>query len=70
MINEKNNPDWEQRRYEVAKEILVKNYNGVGIKIDAGKISLNKVIAAETIRLCVEYADIFIDELRKDASNE
>ena len=70
MINEKNNPDWEQRRYEVAKEILVKNYHGVGIKIDAGKISLNKVIAAETIRLCVEYADIFIDELRKDASNE
>lgn len=70
MINEKNNPDWEQRRYEVAKEILVKNYNGFGIKIDAGKISLNKVIAAETIRLCVEYADIFIDELRKETSNE
>lgn len=70
MANKKNNPDWEQRRYEVAKEILVKNYNGFGIKIDAGKISLNKVIATETIRLCVEYADIFIDELRKETSNE
>ncbi len=50
--NSKANIDWEQRRYEIAKELLVNQCNqGLGNH--------------ELIQACIETADLFIYELKK-----
>ena len=64
MAQRKSNPDWEQRRYEIAKEICVKSFSGFKIKIDIGKVYTNEHLVAEHMRLCVEYADEFIKAMQ------
>lgn len=50
--------DWEQRRYELIKELFLK-WTG----IDDIK---REVIIKEHIRICVQIADAFLAELKKD----
>ena len=52
-VNEKN-IDWEQRRYEIAKDVL------------AGRLSYSPPTDRERfIEHCVEYADMLIECLQK-----
>lgn len=66
MAQTKSNPDWEQRRYEVAKEICIKQFSGLPIRIDKGGVRINERLVAENMRLCVEYADELIKAMQGD----
>lgn len=48
--------DWEQRRYEIAKDLLVKKY------LEVGSFSLKR---ESDIRLVIGYANNIINELKK-----
>ena len=55
------NVNWEQRRYEIAKEILPMIY-----RIECGEFSIERMAV-----FAVKYADTLINELqKKGASNE
>lgn len=49
--------DWEQRRYEIAKDIYSHNYGN------------SEVTAKECAKIAVERANILIAELKKGGSN-
>lgn len=68
MAQRKSNPDWEQRRYEIAKEIFVKQFSGFCVIVEDNRMitHANEKVITPTMRLCIEYADIFINELRKE----
>lgn len=50
------NTDWEQRRYEIAKEMLPMIY-----RIECGDFSIEKMAM-----FAVKYADTLINELKKE----
>lgn len=49
--------DWEQRRYEIAKDIYSHNYGS------------GEVTAKECAKIAVERANILIEELKKGCNN-
>ena len=55
---EKKEIDWEQRRYEIAKDLLVKKY------LEVSQFSLKR---EDDIRLVIGYADKIIKELKKQS---
>lgn len=50
--------DWEQRRYELAKDLLLKKY------LEVSQFSLKR---EDDIRLVIGYADKIINELKKQS---
>lgn len=58
FIEESNQPpiDWEQRRYEIAKDLLISSY-----ATPMGGISIQSYVHG-----CVQVADILIEELKKE----
>lgn len=58
--SEKPKPDWEQRRYEIAKELYSYEFKDFGEEIEALRSQLH-----HTARLAVDAADILIAELKK-----
>ena len=58
--------DWEQRKFEIAKELYVKQFNGFHIKADGDEVHADKDAITKTMRLCVEYADTFIQILKNE----
>lgn len=55
--------DWEQRKYEIAKEMLKLTCNFQQLNIDG--ISTHRIVKPDAARIAVEYADILIAELKK-----
>lgn len=55
-VNTTNGIDWEQRRYEIAKEVLAAKLSN-----DNSWVISDKGILVET---CLEYADILIEKLK------
>lgn len=55
--------DWEQRKYEIAKEMLKLTCNFQQLNIDG--ISTRRIVKPDAARIAVEYADILIAELKK-----
>lgn len=52
-----NEPDWEKRRYEIAKSVLPKFRDGSNVWLSA----------EESAKCAVRYADALIAELKKGA---
>ena len=55
----KNNIDWDQRRYEIAKEMLSHIYNKV--------VPLTEGWKEEHVKEALQYADLFITKARQKA---
>lgn len=53
-----NEIDWEQRRYEIAKELFIQNIGN----------SLTSV--EDDVKTAVKWADLLINELKNKANNE
>lgn len=47
--------DWEQRRYEIAKDIMAASFNQ----------PMDGVSIASYVHICVQWADALIEELKK-----
>lgn len=56
FINQKKKIDWEQRRYEIAKEYFVRYVNSPMYQFST---------IQEKATEAVKYADVLIDELKK-----
>lgn len=52
--------DWEQRRYEIAKDIVVNSFS-----TPMGNVSMSSYIHG-----CVQVADLLIEELKSEINNE
>lgn len=50
--------DWEQRRYEIAKDVMVASFNQ----------PMDGVSIASYVHNCVQWADVLIEELKKKAN--
>lgn len=58
-----NEPDWEQRRYEIAKEMMPVVYQeSRNILLRGGVVGYNDIAEA-----AVEFADMLIAELKKES---
>lgn len=58
-----NEPDWEQRRYEIAKEMMPVVYKeSRNILLRGGVVGYNDIEKA-----AVEFADMLIAELKKES---
>lgn len=58
-----NEPDWEQRRYEIAKEMMPVVYKeSRNILLRGGVVGYNDIAKA-----AVEFADMLIAELKKES---
>lgn len=47
--------DWEQRRYEIARDVLAASFNQ----------PMADVSIASYVRSCIQWADFLVDELKK-----
>lgn len=56
-----NEPNWEQRRYEIAKDILCQGYDRMQYTTDSFTD-----YDTEKVKLAVQYADALIAELKKE----
>lgn len=52
--------DWEQRRYEIAKDVMAASFNQ----------PMDGVSIASYVHNCVQWADALIEELKKIQANE
>lgn len=50
--------DWEQRRYEIAKDVMAASFNQ----------PMDGVSIASYVHNCVQWADVLIEELKKKAN--
>lgn len=70
--------DWEQRRYEIARDVLVSRIDSENERIlslingqtEATASGIVKQLCEALIKSSVVYADELIKELRKEAGNE
>ncbi|WP_302214507.1 hypothetical protein [uncultured Prevotella sp.] len=53
-----NEIDWEQRRYEIAKELFIQNIGNSLISVE------------DDVKTAVKCADLLINELKNKANNE
>lgn len=51
------NIDWEQRRYEIARDIMVASFNQ----------PMDGVSIASYVHNCVQWADALVEELKKES---
>lgn len=52
--------NWEQRRYEIAKDLMAASFNQ----------PMDGVSIASYVHNCVQWADALIEELKKEKANE
>jgi len=57
--------DWEQRRYEIAKEMIPQVFHELTLAIQAGEGIVGKTKMEATAECAVWYADALIAELKK-----
>lgn len=53
-----NEIDWEQRRYEIAKELFLQNIRNSLVSVE------------DDVKTAVKWADLLINELKNKANNE
>lgn len=53
-----NEIDWEQRRYEIAKELFIQNIGNSHVSVE------------DDVKTAVKWADMLINELKNKANNE
>lgn len=64
-MKNQNEIDWEQRRYEIAKDIVCAYCISIGVENSSESIEKREIIASS-----VQMADMLISELKKGNTNE